>query len=199
MALSWKVPQSVRTTFQDDLKQVYHSELELLRDALPSRFLPSVQSCIDHLRDIMSLPMVLSHSDLSSSNIMVDETTCHLNSVLDWAEAEVCPFGLNLQCIEGVTGKLHLRDGWIRYEDYDTLQQTFWDRFLTEVGGLSTQEIRVIKLASVLGVLLFYGLDSGTPYQTARVPIRDDEVGRYRMLSLDGFLINPGTRFDVVS
>jgi hypothetical protein len=27
-------------------------------------------------------------------------------------------------------------------------------------------------------------------------PISDDETGRYNMLFLDGFLINPATRFD---
>lgn len=40
--------------------------------------------------------MVLLHRDFSSCNIMVDEKTCHLAGVMDWAEAEIAPFGLNI-------------------------------------------------------------------------------------------------------
>lgn len=55
--------------------------------------------------DILSLPMVLLHRDLGSCNIIVDEATCRLIGVIDWAEAEVCPFGLNLHSLQSLTGK----------------------------------------------------------------------------------------------
>jgi len=128
----------------------------LLQVALPSRFQTSIQVCLDSLDAIMSLPMVLEYQDLFSCNIMVDESTCHLVSVIDWAEAEICPSGFNLCSLQVITGKLHLRDSWTRYEDYDALQKTFWERFEQEVGGLSGQQIHAIKMARVLGVLLRY-------------------------------------------
>lgn len=51
-----------------------------------------------------------------------------LCSTIDWAEAGVYPFGRNLHSLQSLTGKLHLRNGWIRSEDYDTLQVLFWER-----------------------------------------------------------------------
>lgn len=45
---------------------------------------------------ILSLPMVLLHRDFGTCNIMVDGMSCHLTGIIDWAEAEICPFGQNL-------------------------------------------------------------------------------------------------------
>lgn len=146
--------------------------------------------------DILALPMVLLHRDLGSCNIIVDEATCHLVGVIDWAEAEVCPFGLNLHSLQSLTGKLHLRNGWTRYEDYDILQDIFWETFKREVGGLSDDQFRSIKLARVLGLLLSSGFTSRLANEPKPVPIGDDEHGRYNMLSLDGFLLDPLTKFD---
>lgn len=171
-------------------------DLQLLLVALPSRFQPIIQTCIDSIDDILSLPMVLLHRDLGSCNILVDKATCHLVSVIDWAEAEVCPFGLNLHSLQSLTGKLHLRSGWIRFENYDTLQDIFWKSFKQEVGGLSNNQLRSIKLARALGLLLSSGFTSRFANEPEPVPIGDDETGRYNMMSLDGFFINPQTKFD---
>ncbi|KAK3937837.1 hypothetical protein QBC46DRAFT_266659, partial [Diplogelasinospora grovesii] len=138
----------------------------------------------------------LLHGDFGSCNIMVDEGTCHLVGVIDWAEAEVCPFGLSLHSLQSLTGKLRLRDGWTRFEDYDTLQNVFWERFKQEVGGLSDDQLRTIKLARALGVLLSRGFTSRLANEPEPAPIGGDERGRYNMMSLDGFLVNPQTKFD---
>ena len=197
LALSWKAPQEVSPAYRDDLKQTYIRDLRLLQAALPSRFQLIVQTCIDSMDDILSLlPMVLLHRDLGSCNILVDEATCHLTGVIDWAEAEVCPFGLNLHSLQPLTGKLHLRKGWTRYKDYDALQAILWSRFKLEVGDLSDDQLRLIKLARALGLLLSQGFTSRLSNEPEPVPIGDDEQGRYNMMSLDGFLINPQTKFD---
>ncbi|KAH8746624.1 hypothetical protein F5883DRAFT_253920 [Diaporthe sp. PMI_573] len=196
LALSWKAPQLVSPEYRGSLGQTYVRDLQLLHAALPSRFQPIVQTCIDSMDDILSLPMVLLHRDLGSCNIMVDEATCHLVGVIDWAEAEVCPFGLNLHSLQSLTGKLHLRNGWTRFGDYDNLQDVFWERFKREVGGLSDDQLRSIKLARALGLLLSRGFTSRLANEPEPVPIGDDEYGRYNMMSLDGFLINPQTKFD---
>ncbi|GAB1312741.1 Aminoglycoside phosphotransferase domain-containing protein [Madurella fahalii] len=196
MALSWKAPRPVSQEYRASLKQAYIRDLQALYSALPPRFQSIIQTCIDSIDNIMSLPMVLLHRDFGSCNIMVDEVTCHLVGVIDWAEAEVCPFGLNLHSLQSLTGKLHLRNGWTRFEDYDTLQDAFWGRFKQEVGGLSYDQLRTIKLARALGLLLSSGFTSRLANEPEPVPIGDDERGRYNMMSLDGFLINPQTKFD---
>ncbi|KFY43159.1 hypothetical protein V495_04111 [Pseudogymnoascus sp. VKM F-4514 (FW-929)] len=127
---------------------------------------------------------------------MVDETTCHLVGVIDWAEAKVGPFGLNLFCLESISGKLHLRNGRSRYEDYHVLQDTFWDTFKQEVGRVTDDDTRAIRVARDIGVLLSHGFTSRLANEQKHVPIGDDEQGRYNTLSLDGFLINPVTRLE---
>ncbi|KAI0528476.1 hypothetical protein GGR58DRAFT_519028 [Xylaria digitata] len=167
MALSWKSPQP-----------------------------PVIQICIDSIDDIMSLPMVLVHQDFGSCNIIVEEETCHLVGVIDWAEAEVHPFGLNLYSIQSLMGKLHLRNGWTLFRDCNTLQGVFWERLEREVGGLSASQLQAIKLARILGLLLWRGFTSRLANEPEPTPIGGDEDGRYNMMSLDAFLINLQTRFD---
>lgn len=128
---------------------------------------------------ILSLPIVLLHRDFGTCNIMVDETSCHLVGVIDWAEADVCPFGLNLHSLEALTGDLHLRSGWTRYEDYDALQGVFWDTFMQKVGALSEKSVQAINIARITGLLLSCGLTSQLASEPEPVPIGDDERGRY--------------------
>jgi len=196
MALSWNRPQPATPDYRSSLRQAYLRDLQLLHTALPPQFQPIVQTCIDSLDSIMALPLVLLHKDFGSFNIMVDEDTFHLVGVIDWAEAEVCPFGLNLHSLQELTGKLHMRNGWTRYIDYDALQDIFWRTFEEEVGGLSHEKWRAAKMARVLGLLLSSGFTCRLANEPVPVPIGDDEQGRYNLLSLDGFLINPETKFD---
>ncbi|KAK4233747.1 hypothetical protein C8A03DRAFT_47772 [Achaetomium macrosporum] len=197
MALSWKARRPVSPEYRDALRQTYVRDLQRSRGALPPRFRPIIETCLKSMDDIISLPMVLLHRDFGSCNIIVDEATCHLVGVIDWADAEVCPFGLNLHSVQPLTGKLHLRkNGWSRCEDYDALKHFFWERFREKIGGLSDNQLRTIKLARALGLLLSSGLTSRLANEPQPVPIGDDEQGRYNMSSLDGLLINPQTRFD---
>lgn len=140
--------------------------------------------------------MVLVHEDFGTCNIMVDSTACHLVGVIDWAEAEIGPFGMNLYSLQALTGKIHLKNGWIRYEDYDTLQETFWAEFGAQVGSLDNGVIQIIKSARVMGLLLSWGFTSRLANMPEPEPIRDDETGAYNMRYLDGLLVNPDTRFE---
>ena len=155
-----------------------------------------VQTCLDAMDAIFSLPMVLLHRDFGSCNIMVDERSCHLTGVIDWAEAEICPFGLNLHSLQSFMGRLHLKNGWTRYEDHPDLEATFWTTFKAEVGGLSAESLQIIQTARMMGLLLSHGFTSRLANKSQATPIVDDDAGRYNMLSLDGFLIDPVTRFD---
>lgn len=195
-ALSWKAPQEVDSDYRENLCRTYTKDLQLLLHCLPPRFHQFIRKCIDSMEAILSLPMVLLHRDFSTCNIMVDGTSCHLTGVIDWAEAEICPFGQNLHSLQAVTGALHLKKGWRRYEGYEALQDTFWSTFQDEVGDLSAETIKTIKTARVMGLLLSCGFTDRLSNMPPATPIRDDETGRYNMLSLDGFLLNPATRFE---
>jgi Ser/Thr protein kinase RdoA (MazF antagonist) len=140
--------------------------------------------------------MVLLHCDFGTSNIMVDGTSYRLTGVIDWAEAEICPFGQNLHSLQALTGALHLKNGWRRYEGYEALKDTFWSTFQDEVGDLSVETMKIIKIARIMGLLRSRGFTKRLPNMPPATPIRDDETGRYNMLSLDGFLVNQTTRFD---
>lgn len=78
---------------------------------------------------IFSLPMVLLHRDFGTYNLTVDEKSCRLLGIVDWVEAEIWPFGLNIHCPESFMESLHVRGGWVRYEDHDTLECEFWHTF----------------------------------------------------------------------
>ena len=117
MALSWRNPQSTSPEYCSSLGRTYIRDLRLLLAVLPPRFQSIIRTCIGSMDDILSLPMVLLHRDFGTCNIIVNKYTCNLFGVVDWAEAEVCPFGLNLHSLQGLTGKLHLRNGWTRFGD----------------------------------------------------------------------------------
>lgn len=194
-ALSWKAPQDVNQSYRDSLHHQYKTDLELLLLSLPERFRPLIQDSLNSLPAILSLPMVLLHRDFGVCNIIVNETSCNLVGVVDWAEAEIAPFGLNLHSHQRLISKVHLKTGWVRYDDYVMLEDIFWSTFSQEAGGLDSETIMVIKAARIVGLLLSRGFTSRLANAPEPVPIRDDENGAYNMRDLDGLLINPATRF----
>jgi hypothetical protein len=194
-AAVWKNPQVVEESYTNAMRSTYKRELRLLLASLPGRFHSVIQRCLDSLPAIFSLPMVLLHKDFGDCNIMVDRETCHLVGVIDWAEAEIGPFGTNLHSLQTLMSKLHLRNGWIRYQDYDALQETFWRVFSEESGGLDNDTVRAIKSARIVGQLRSRGFTSRLANAPKPVPIRDDKSGAYNMMILDGLLLNPATSF----
>ncbi|KAJ8126099.1 hypothetical protein O1611_g7539 [Lasiodiplodia mahajangana] len=153
-ALSWKHPQIVSAVYLDGFRSKCERELRLLLGSLPARFHPIVERSLDSIPAIFSLPAVLLHRDFGTCNIIVNDESCHLTGVIDWGEAEIGPFGLNLHSLQQFTGKFHLKNGWIRYDDYDILQDTFWAMFSKEVGRLSDDVIKAIHSARIMGLLL---------------------------------------------
>ncbi|KAB5554755.1 hypothetical protein GE09DRAFT_1122247 [Coniochaeta sp. 2T2.1] len=195
-ALAWKAPQKIDQAYRDRMAETFENELQALLVALPDRFRPVVRGTLASLPSILSLPMVLVHKDFGDCNIMVEEESWRLVGVIDWAEAEIGPFGTNLHSLQGLMSKLHLKNGWIRYEDYDDLARSFWETFSNEVGGLSEDTIRAIEAARVLGLLRSRGFTSRLANMPKPLPIKDDGGGRYNMMILDGLLLNPATRLE---
>lgn len=123
------------------MHESHSRDLHLLLSTLPPRFHPIVHRAIAALPSIFSptnsvLPTVLLHEDFGEANILVDDADCHLVGVVDWGEARIAPFGLTLDMVQTFMGKFHLKKGWIRYEDWDALEETFWRVLREEVRGV---------------------------------------------------------------
>ncbi|OAA63964.1 Aminoglycoside phosphotransferase [Cordyceps fumosorosea ARSEF 2679] len=108
LAQSWLQPQPVPPEHRDKIKAEYKHDLGRLHSSVPERFWPHVETCLVSLDAIMSLPMALVHRDFGACNVLVDAETCHLRGVIDWAEAVVCPFGLNLHSVVSFAGTMRL-------------------------------------------------------------------------------------------
>jgi hypothetical protein len=64
------------------------------------------------------------------------------------------------------------------------------------VGDLSIETMKTIKTARIMGLLRSRGFTKRLANMPPATPIRDDKTGRYNILSLDSFLINPAIRFN---
>ena len=122
-ALSWTASQAVPSAFKYQLLETWQKEQKKLLVSLPERFHPTIRDTLASLPNIVSNPVVLVHRGLSEFNIMVDEKTCHMVGVIGWAEAEMGTFGTNLHWLQNLMSKVHLKDGRIRFEDYDDLER----------------------------------------------------------------------------
>lgn len=91
---------------------------------------------------------------------------------------------------------MHLHNGWSRFPDYEALEQQFWSTLAAKVGGLSEETVATIKKARVLGLLLLHGFTYRGANEPAPTPLKDDEYGRYQMMYLDGYLVDPSTKID---
>lgn len=143
--------------------------------------------------DIASLPVALLHRDFSTANLLVEWNTGHLASVLDWGEAGLCPFGQNLHFIQNLICFLDAERGWQPYDDYEALQEIFWDG-LKRYANMSARNMKIIKLASVMGLLLYRGFTRRLAGMAQPTPISEDPEGCYSFQYLDAFLLNSSMR-----
>ena len=128
---------------------------------------------------------------------MVDAVSGRLTGIIDWAEATICPFGQNLYTLQNFSGALQREHGWRRYKDYEALQDTFWETFQKEVGGLSVEAVEAIRSSRILGCLLTHGFTGRLPNEPFVIPVQEnDEVGQYHLRFLDAFLLDVQTRFE---
>lgn len=161
---------------------------------MPCRFENIIQRCLDSIDAILALPAVLLHRDFSTANLIVSEKTCQLKGVLDWGEAGIGIFGMNLHFLQTFMCVLELPRGWQPHDDYQEMQETFWRILKQEVRDLQPETIENIKLASSMGLLLYRGFTrrlAGMPNPT---PVGGDAEGLYSLLYLDAFLLRPESR-----
>jgi hypothetical protein len=101
-------------------------------------------------------PMVLTHDDLCEMNIIVNPDTGHISGVVDWAEAEILPFGVSLWGFENITGFMDSQ-GWHYYNNHRKLLRLLWQTFEKTVGELSDADKYAIQVARTIGFFLRYG------------------------------------------
>ncbi len=132
--------------------------LERLYNELPHRFRPAVKRVISQYHLIEALPMVLAHGDIVPSNILLDPTNGHLVGLVDWAEAEMLPFGICLYGLEEILGHMTADNQFVYYADAEEARAAFWERFRTEIPPLGDkQTLEAVLLARELGILLWHG------------------------------------------
>ncbi|TVY48913.1 hypothetical protein LOCC1_G001484 [Lachnellula occidentalis] len=129
-----------------------YARLQLLATALPARFRPTARQLLDNIDSITALPWVLTHGDLVPGNIMLAPSG-HLTGLVDWAEAEVLPFGLCLYGLEEILGEMTER-GWEYHAAAEGLRALFWRELCT---GIGEKERMSVEMARIAGILLWWG------------------------------------------
>ena len=103
------------------------------------------------------MPIVLTHIDLNTCNILSDSDG-HITKVVDWAEAENLPFGTELYRVEDLIGGL-TTSGY-QYRPYHVdIREYFWECVLTHLGLRdSTERAETrdkLQVVSDVGILLW--------------------------------------------
>lgn len=172
------------------------NNLHLLARNLPERFsreILGLTECLDSIFE--NLPMVLTHGDLCEMNFLVDEHSGHLTGVIDWAEAEILPFGFNLWGVENLLGYMD-GNGWNYFEGYEDLRAVFWETFYSAVvvaeeeDGVRASEVLcqkqdTINVARRMGILFRYGFFWDENLRE-KVPVQEGDSG---MRYLDAFFL----------
>lgn len=160
--------------------------LHQLTQELPHRFRPGALSTLKQICRLNVLPWVLTHGDIVTSNIMVDPISSHLTGLVDWAEAEVLPFGLCLYGLEELLGFM-TSTGWTYCNRSECLRAKFWRKLLAEIPDLNgnRQALDALGTARDTGVLLWHGFawDDGAIDRVVKDGHDDEEICR-----LDAFL-----------
>jgi Ser/Thr protein kinase RdoA (MazF antagonist) len=163
----------------------WYAIFEYLADKLPKRFLPAVTEVQAPLPALIDecYPVVLTHSDLNETNILVDPSSGKITGIVDWSGASIQPFGFTLYALENALGSMG-PDGWKWFDDADDLRDAFWMAFKGQT-GLSESQTTLIKLAGKAGILIRYG----TAYDSVlagTIGVRDPSNEDFKYL--DGLL-----------
>lgn len=78
--------------------------------------------------------------------------------VVDWAEAEVGPFGVSLVYMEGVLG-IQTGTHWHFHPNHYRLRECFWEAFYKATGYVSEDDRHSIRVARLFGVFREYGCE----------------------------------------
>jgi len=104
----------------------------------------------------MQLPWVLTHKDLSDTNILVDPVTGCIHGVIDWENATIESFGLALIGVYSILGTCSLDKGYqfACGDKSPRYRRLFAQTLSAEIGGLSATQETTIEAARVLSILV---------------------------------------------
>lgn len=153
---AWEHPQ----THDEERIRAVRNECETKLKELAKTTSPALQAhiarSIAELDDIMGLPWVLTHDDLSGMNLLVNATTGRLQGVVDWADAALWPFGMSLWGVESILG-YDAPTGWIWLDDEAQSCRSLFSKTLQNAMELPADTLGLIEKSRVLGLLLRYG------------------------------------------
>ena len=104
-----------------------------------------------------SLPLVLTHVDMTPMNYLVDETSGQVTAVLDWDGARYLPIGQNFHFVEHLFGCLS-RDGWEDYDDRGLFKRFFDESIRRHLAsqGVKESDLAGLELERTYGILTHY-------------------------------------------
>lgn len=105
---------------------------------LSSDICTCISKLLPQLRDLAALPITLAHQDLSPFNYLIDESTGHVQAVLDWDGSIYLPLGSNFHFVGHLFGYM-TPTGWQDAEDREELEAAFYDRVLDQISKASSQ------------------------------------------------------------
>ncbi|KAJ5576077.1 hypothetical protein N7535_003003 [Penicillium sp. DV-2018c] len=168
----------VKTTTFDATMSHLHCTLEDIHDLvrcynvrhaiLERNILTCITRLLPGLDNIATLPVALSHQDLSPFNYLVDESTGQVQAVLDWDGALYLPVGSNFHFMDSLFG-LMTTSGWQDAEDRQELETAFYDRALASLAAQGFVGITREQLESQKAVgMLEYGVKRLLKFQDER-------------------------------
>lgn len=112
---------------------------------------------MEHLPSLCSgdLPLVLTHNDLNTMNILVDGCSGNITGIVDWVDAGIQPFGLSLYALDNFVGSMG-PGGWRYSDNADLLRDEFWGTF-TQHAGPTHSQMKSMKVARKAGYFLRHG------------------------------------------
>lgn len=168
MDLADLVTRGVRanTTTIDTALSDLTSSLEGIRHTVNTYFFRheslrgKISACIDkllpQLQDLATLPVALTHQDLSPFNYLIDDSTGQVQAVLDWDGALYLPVGSNFHFIDSLFGFM-TPSGWQDTENRQELETAFYNQALANLAAQGFGEITKKQLESqrAMGALLY--------------------------------------------
>lgn len=151
------------------MRQECETKLNELEKASSTALQGYVSRSRDAIDDIVKLPWVLSHDDLSGMNLLLDEATGHLTGVVDWADAALWPCGIALWGVESILGYQD-SNGWTWLDDGDQTCRKLFSATLRKETVDFSAKLPLVEKARVLGLLLRYGFQW---HDECTVPVKD--------------------------
>ncbi|EPS32256.1 hypothetical protein PDE_07216 [Penicillium oxalicum 114-2] len=132
---------------------------------LKNKILACITKLLLQLPSLTTLPVTLTHQDLSPFNYLIDVSTGRVQAVLDWDGALYFPIGSNFHFIDSLFGFMTL-GGWQDTEDRPELEKAFYDRVLAPLAAQGFEGITKEQLESQKAIgMLLYGVERLLKFQ----------------------------------